>query len=425
MQPPRDAGLCEEAAAWCAKLLPFSEFLLPDRRKDSLGVEDLVLSVFSELPCGVFAADLLAHSFPGAGFKQNRSLDAKMKRLLARLRSTADVTSSQADDDGAEPLSIRYQSASRRVLTVRESLDTEADKFQVFVAETSVSFEPVAANALEVGGFLYEYDQDFIGFLDTLFSVICPSENSQRPSSGSRVSRQLAVEAPPPRPYLGHYCSMAVLSDPALTCWEQVVPLLTRLSDWSQSGTTSGSHSSNSSQRLGLLSSESGTSWNSRKSRGLLGPSKTQTAKRKLSESGRLRGSAMRVDLSPSFIINCLRVREESEVGRTVKTPATKTPTLPLAAITSAPSSLPLTRSEHEVSGNRSLHLADLERSAADVIVEPSSQRGRAEAASLDVSGLKDHSALNLKATEGENEEGSPGVCVPLLQVPEGVLHVC
>lgn len=198
MQPPRDAGLCEEAAAWCAKLLPFSEFLLPDRRKDSLGVEDLVLSVFSELPCGVFAADLLAHSFPGAGFKQNRSLDAKMKRLLARLRSTADVTSSQADDDGAEPLSIRYQSASRRVLTVRESLDTEADKFQVFVAETSVSFEPVAANALEVGGFLYEYDQDFIGFLDTLFSVICPSENSQRPSSGSRVSRQLAVEAPPP-----------------------------------------------------------------------------------------------------------------------------------------------------------------------------------------------------------------------------------
>lgn len=133
----------------------------------------------------------------------------------------------------------------------------------------------------------------------------------------------------------------------------------------------------------------------------------------------------MRVDLSPSFIINCLRVREESEVGRTVKTPATKTPTLPLAAITSAPSSLPLTRSEHEVSGNRSLHLADLERSAADVIVEPSSQRGRAEAASLDVSGLKDHSALNLKATEGENEEGSPGVCVPLLQVPEGVLHVC
>ena len=426
MQPPRDAGLCEEAAAWCAKLLPFSEFLLPDRRKDSLGVEDLVLSVFSELPCGVFAADLLAHSFPGAGFEQNRSLNAKMKRLLARLRSTADVTSSQADDGGGsaqpEPLSVRYQRVSRRVLTVRESLDTKADKFQVFVAETS---EFVAANALEVGGFLYEYDEDFVGFLDTLFSVICPSEDSQRPSSGSRVSRQLAVEAPPPRPYLGHYCSMAVLSDPALTCWEQVVPLLTRLSNWSQSGTTSGSHSSNSSQRLGLLSSESGTSWNSRKSCGLLGPSKTQTAKRKLSESGRLRGLAMRVDLSPSFIINCLRVREESEVGRTVKKQATQTSTLPLAATTSAPSSpLPLIRSEHEVSSNRSLHLADLERSAADVIVEPSSQRGRAEAARLDVSGLRDHSALNLKVSEGENGDGSSGVCVPLLQVPEGVLHV-
>ena len=440
MQPPRDARVCEEAATWCAKLLPFSDFLLPERRQNSLAVEDLVLSVLSELPCGAFAADLLAHSFPGASFEQNRSLDAKMKRLLARLRSTADVTDSLADDNGRgsarpEPLSVRYQAASRRILdTQRESLGTKANKFQVLVTEaSSSSSDPVAASALEVGSFLHEYDEDFVGFLDTLFSVICPSEDSQRPSSGSRVSRQLAGE-PRPYPYLGHYCSMVVAhADPALlTSWEQVIPLLTRLNDWSQSGITSGSHSTIT-QRHSVSISEFGTSWNGGKSRRLLEPSQTQKKapairRRKPSESGGLRGSAMRVNLSPPFIINCLRVREESEVRRAVKKPATRTPaTLPLTVTTSAPPSpLPFARAEHElVSSNRSLHLADLERSATDATVESSdTQRGRVEATRLDVSRFGDRSALDLKATEGEDEDGSLGVCLPLLQVPEGVLHV-
>ena len=434
LQPPRDACICEEAAIWCAKLLPFSEFLL--KRKNDFKVEDLVLSVFLELPCSTFAADLLAYSFPGACFNQNRNLDAKMKRLLTRLRSTADVADSLADGGrGAaqsEPLSVRYQSTSQRILTTQESLGTKVGKFRVLISEASGSSSPGATlveSALEVGTFLHERDEDYASFCDTLFSVICPSEDTHRPSSSGRVSRQLVGETPP-LPCLGHYCSMIANPDSSLTCWEQVLPLLTRLNDWSQSGTTSGSHPTIG-RRPSLLHSELGNSWNSRKLSGLLRPSKKQkkaAAKRKLSECGGLQGSVMRVNLSPPFIINCLQVREENEVMKATKKSTTCTPTRPPAGPASVPPSpSPFTRSsftEHEISTNRSLHLADLEKSTADATAESGSQRGRIEATEQDVSRLGDQSTLGLKATE-EDRGGSSGLSsLPLLQVPEGVLHV-
>ena len=305
-QPPRDPIVLKEGSLWSARLLPFTEFL---SQHDNPEIEDIVLSAISELPCETFTAELLAVCFPEASCEHNRGLDAKIKRVLSRLRAARDFES-RGGSNHAEPLSMRYQTKSQTLLSTRESLDV--GKFCVIVP-ASLGQEC----AMKVGEFLFECDREYVDFLDTLFAVTCPSPgvSNHLSSFGQKLHSETL-------PYLGKYCSMVTATDThSLSCWQQILPLLSALNEWSQE----------SSQTQGI--SASGVSV------------QKNVTSQKYSRMD-LQAAALRVNVPLSLVINCLQVQEEQAMKST------------------SPSVVMDTSS-------KSLHLADLEDT---ILVNPSSQ---------------------------------------------------
>lgn len=422
LQTQQDQCVLEEGALWVARLLPFSEFLLS--RTKHLKVEDVALSVISELPPTTFTADLLASSFPDANFEHNYKLDMKIQRLVAKLRSTADTKTHNSGKSQAEPLSVRYQTRIQHLLSAQEALDTPVGKFQILVHSSpdAAAYDDGAVlskTALQVGSFLYEHEEEYLSFLDTLFAVVCPSEDPsiqvRLSSSSARVSKGPRGEVPV-LPYLSKYCSAVANAhtNGGPSCWEQLLPLLSALSEWSQTG---------SSQPLTRMQGFSDGNYSEHKT----------TKQRSKSE---LQPVAMRVNLSPSFVVTCLQQQEEQihkPAYKSGNSNATPSSLPPKASLQNDPVSANKVAAEATspaadyVDASRSLCLADLEHSVNTFSAE-SGDKATDSAQFREPSVLEaqfcEPPVLEVKTVTRREDVGLPSPQISLLQVPEEVLQV-
>lgn len=417
-------------------MLPFSELL-----SQKTEIQDIVLSLISELPSSTFVADLLALCFPGPSVENNGYLDAKMKRLLLRLRSTVDPQSQLTMNDGAnqaEPLSIRYQTRSQMLLNAQQSPDINIDNFQTiqfatstdgFVQDSVSSYE----RALQVGSFLFEHDGAYLRFLDTLFSVVIghteqPSKiEMQHSSRVAQASYHGSAGPPVSLPYLGSYLSKVTAtteSGVTCSCWEQVLPLLTALNSWSQTSTTTMTLS----QKSRTMAAS-----NNKTSEPEIGSQRRISR----SHSHELQTPALRVNISVPFILNCLRNREDKVIKSTMKTGKHCSSELEAAQVShrdksAHPSS---TRRKSSIAApdgdvSRSLCLADLDTSVhtppltSQYHAPESSPQTPSKQLTLATSGEKIHELRPSKfGVEAEEKDGQFPALV-LLQVPQGILQV-
>ena len=416
-------------------MLPLSELL-----SQKTEIQDIVLSLISELPSSTFVADLLALCFPGPSFENNGYLDAKMKRLLLRLRSTVDPQSQVTMNDGAnqaEPLSVRYQTRSQMLLNAQESLDINIGNFQTIQLATSTDGsvqESVSSyeRALQVGSFMFEHDAAYLIFLDTLFSVVVghteqPSKIEMQHSSRVPQASYHGCAGPPVSlPYLGSYVSkVAVTAESGVSCWKQVLPLLTALNSWSQTSTTTMTLSQKSRTMAASNNKTSETEI---------------TSQRRISRSHshELQTPALRVNISVPFILNCLRNREDKVLNSTMKTHKHCSSELEAAQVShhdklahasSTRRKSSMAAPDGDVS--RSLCLADLDASVH--APPPTSQHHASESSpptaskplTLATSGEKIHELRPSKfgVEAGEKDEGQFSA-LALLQVPQGILQV-
>ena len=409
-------------------MLPFSELL-----SQKTEIQDIVLSLISELPSSMFVADLLALCFPGSCFEKNGYLDAKIKRLLFRLRSAVDSQSQLTMNDGAnqaEPLSIRYQTRSQMLLNAQESLDISIGNFQTIPLATSTdwSVQEVVLpyeRALQVGSFLFEHDGAYLRFLDTLFSVVIgraeqPSKIEMQHSSRVPQAFHHGSAGPPVAlPYLGSYVSkVAATPESGVSCWEQVLPLLTALNSWSQTSTTTMTLSQKSkTMAISNKTSEPEVASQRRISR---------------SHSHELQTPALRVNISVPFILNCLKNREDRVIESTMKMDKHCSSKLKAAQVShrdklAHPSSTRKKSSTALPDGDasRSLCLADLD---ASVHAPESSPPTPDKQLAWATSGGKIHelrlSKFGMEAAEERSEGQLPAPAPALLQVPQGTLQV-
>ena len=283
----------------------------------------MALSSLSELPSSRFLADLLAWSFPNASSSHTPRLEAKLKRLLARLRSGSE------DGTQSEPLSVRYQLNSHRMLEALSS--TAVTKFHPDSLSSSLPLP-------ECGGFMFEYDIEYAQFLDTVFAVLCPEQSAESTVSQSHAGllKRANVQNTGTVPYLSEFIGSGA-SD------ETFLPFLSTLSQWSQ----------NSDPQVRNSSSES---------------------------------PAMRVNISTLFVANCLKKGAEKSqlIGHTPppEEPTTHLPPHAKGAHSDA------TQLE---GGDRSLHLTDLEattpRTKTDLELQSSSDRDIANGVSTALQG--------------------------------------
>lgn len=282
-----------EAAIWSSRLLPFAK-LLPN----TLEVEDLVLSVLSELSTDDFLTDVLAFCFPMASVEGRGTVttNTKLRRIMMRLRSTAQCVSmetktagSATETDGPQLLSAKYQLVSRAVLTNRSKVlggDEPGSPHRDFLMAPEGGVV-VHEKDLNVGVVLFEYDMEYLCFLDIFLTMILPhSVFTERPMN---PSRQLV-------PYLSEFHNggggggaadeMILTSDGPVAC--TLYPILNSLIRWAHMPYPQKTQETKS------------TKESSRRS------SRRKMAKRR----SKLNVCSMRVNLSIPVIIGCLREQE-------------------------------------------------------------------------------------------------------------------
>ena len=304
LQPDRDPDTVQKAALWCCRLLPFAELLAQNSEtKTTVDVQLTALSALSELPNDAFFANLLALYFPSSSLS-NRNLDAKFQRLMSRLRSAQDPTTEQL-------LSVIYQTKSQRVLRQHEAVFGESDgHFQTLVScqdQLQKLFEHDFQNvelhdqAFSVGCFVFEYDVDYLNFLDTLFAVTLQSE-SYKPTtsklmiSTTSLSRSMLAHADQPdltkSPLISECVKLIKMCDPTdiSPCWQHLLPLLHLLKEWSEIPQPQ--------PRQPQKPHQSDKKVKNKKDRGV--------------------SAAMRVNVSLELVVNCLR-QEENRMAAMIK----------------------------------------------------------------------------------------------------------
>ena len=148
-----------ECAVWCARLEPLSHC-----HKNPSHVEEIFLSVLSVLPCNHLLVTLMAQNFPGSTQPGLRRL--KVEQLLAGMRT---AVSERGNTD--VPLSVDYQVMSQAVLEDRASGSLQAFGPLCLKSGHGPQALSLKERALHVGTFVFEYDQGYLDFLDTLFST--------------------------------------------------------------------------------------------------------------------------------------------------------------------------------------------------------------------------------------------------------------
>ncbi len=341
----------------------------------------MTLSILLELPCDTFLAELVAVCFPECAFENNLHLNAKMSRLISKLRSVADTRPTGSSQDHLEPLSARYQAKSQRVLA--SIGNASVCQFGEFKETTEPGpGEPVN---LAQGSYSFEHDKEYLSFLDTLFAVICPVDETASVHGHLAHSSHLAGPfttqglTPYPRPCLDSYRSLVSNSDPSLSCWKQLLPLLSALSEWSKT--------SPQSQRQELNISDAKTRRESKPKSPRVGPT-------------------LRVEVPIPLLINCLRVREDERIENLPDKP-TKSKLCPSS-----------TDEESVNDKGQSLQLSDLQEDLAreSPVLETTAPVGEGNA------GLDPTSVLT-SLQPGHNGDCSI-TSISLLQVPEGTLQV-
>ena len=206
-----------ECALWCTRLVPLQHCFT---HKESSDIEDILLSVISELPCNRLMATLLAQNFP-EDCQYSGSRKCKLDRLLARMRTT--MVDSRTECTSPQPLSVDYQIMSKAVLENQESDACDHFRPQCFRLDNEKYALKLNDKALKVGSYAFEHDQAYIDFLDSLFSKthIKPSvslsqslyESHQLPKVSAQFSSQ------------GDKCETSVGS---------LQPVVNRIYEWSQ-----------------------------------------------------------------------------------------------------------------------------------------------------------------------------------------------
>ena len=269
-------------------------------------------------------------------------------------------------------------------------------KFSVDMTATDVQME-----ALKVGSFSFEWDTEYCNFLDTFLAVILPGEVTPIRLPFSNTSLIDSPHLSSMLPFLSEFTNNETDREMKVTenqspSWQKILSLLDVFTRWSQTSTPQ------------LVQQEL--------------TKRNKNDRRKKGATTTPAAPVMRVNVSTSFIVNCLKQREEKMKkgdNRKVETLKQDQKTLdPSRHITANPSMVsvpqppPLeatlpTRSE-SVSPtdeeSRSLHMEDLNQS-------PRSQMP------LNVKTHGDEVDLALQANRHEEP-------LILLGVPEGVLKV-
>ena len=297
--------------------------------------------MFSELPTSGLLADLLAYCFPSSLSGDSTNIEAKMKRLLSRLRSVE-------DEEGSLPqaLSVRYQTNSQVTSShLQKSFGEDLGKFCELVQSGAVTEDSgylLHTNALEVGNVLYEFDSGYLEFLDTLFSVIVPEKTEVSlsfPVSASGDSSLLTISQLQQSsankdgdhssvPYLSEFLSKLKEVKLKGVPWQCVLPLLNALHTWSQTACPQ-------------VNFKDFHKPKKRKSSSM--KSKTDEVK-----GNTLKTTTLRVTLPPELVISCLKQREQLE-NRALSLSHLKDPR--------SETSLSNTRKKR----NRSLHIEDFD----------------------------------------------------------------
>ena len=421
----RDPDTVQMAALWCCRLLPFAELLTQNSgTKTPVDVQLTALSAISELPSGAFFANLLALYFPSLTLN-DRSLNAKFQRLMSRLRSTQDPTSEQL-------LSVIYQTKSQKVLQQCDSVFGESNgHFQplvLFQNREEKLFEhdfekfEIHSQAFNIGCFMFEYDVDYLNFLDTLFAVTLQSE-SYKPTtsklmlSTTSLSRSMLAHTDQPdltkSPLISERIKLITSFDSS-PCWQHLLPLLHMLKEWSEIPQP---------QLRQQKSRQSEGKLKSKKDRGV--------------------SAAMRVNVPLELVVNCLR-QEEERIAATLRNEQASSQlgggddvkehtSSSLASVTSCilssnASNNDQTMKFEELEGKGETELKDLrtyqtlplhtEGPNTTAEEEPDTVRDTAATLGTTSGSRKDY-------TDGRIQGASvSGGSFPLLQVPEGVLQV-
>lgn len=325
----------------------------------------MALSAMLELPCGTFLANLLALCFPHGTIESSLRLNAKLSRLISKLRSVPNPQPEDHQDQPVlEPLSVRYQSKSQRVLMKMEK--SSICKFRDFVPSYTSELDqdkPVGV-APEVNNYSFEHDEDYLNFLETLFAVVSFTDEKMssqllEPASGQGTTSH-------PQPYLGSFCSLISASDPSISCWKQLLPLVSTLSEWSKRSAHSTTNASSSR------------------------PTHDGQSKKSV-------GPILRVEVPVPLILNCLQAREEQLLNAVEK------------QVDMCDRSPTADGEENEVDKTQSLWISDLQDTALKPHLEPTEDAAGLHQISLEPSLLpEDHGVASIS----------------FLQVPEGVLQV-
>lgn len=286
------------AALWCCRLLPFSKIFARDTKHSQMGLklQLTALSALSEIRNSTFLANLLALCFP-APSSDDKSLNSKFQRLMARLRSAHDSSTEQ-------PLSVIYQTKSQQVLKQRSAAfgGDSCGCFCLLVSPQELKlFEhefgdvEISSQAFDVGCFVFEYDVDYLDFLETLLAVTLQNESYQPTTSKPMLNSSTIfsstslpnLEADKPAlsqvPFISDHVQLIKDSNDASPSCERLVPLLHLLKEWSELPQPQQQQQKTS-----------------------------KNVKRNKKESRGDGGiSAMRVNVSLELVINCLRQQEE------------------------------------------------------------------------------------------------------------------
>lgn len=249
-------------------------------------------------------ATVLAQCFPHGQFEQNHRLKLKMNRLLSRMRSTVVQENSHSP---TQPLSVEYQMKSQAMLDNQVSLAVKCFSPQCFQSGGPEHKISMGDDAMTVGTYSFEYDQAYLEFLDTLFSITSattsvPQQNAYFNTTPMYVSMSS---------HTSHSPRTVRTSEDFETCWESNLPLVASLYEWSQSV----SSSIHSQRPLSFIAASQ------------TAPGEKQRSKESCK---RLNSTTMRVDISLSFLTYCLQLEEKKcqaiSKGMTDRDSATRSP---------------------------------------------------------------------------------------------------
>lgn len=399
LQPDKDPDTEQMAALWCCRLLPFAE-PLAGGTKNPVDVQLTALSALSEVPSGAFLAGLLALYFPDSS-SNDRCLDSKFQRLMTRLRSTHDPTSQQ-------PLSVIYQTKSQQVLTQCSGVfgDRSTGQFGLLLSlEDQKLFEhdfknvELCTQALNVGCFMFEYDVDYLNFLDTLFAVTVHSE-SYKPTT-SKLMSSFTTSVPQSTdklnlatsPFISERIQLVkTLDSDTQPCYHSLLPLLHMLKEWSEIPQLQSQSQRRSGQSDGKVKSKKGD--------GVL---------------------AMRVNVPLELVVSCLK-QQEDEVHLSMRNEInSRLESRDLSDHTPLPQASSGCAVHSPANGDKSMHIDELDgESTTDKSELRDTRTTQAQVASLRGKDSRSRQSSHSTKDSADIKSGD----LPLLQVPKGVLQV-